>query len=88
MGKYAKLLECILNGRSDANIRFEDLLNLLTRIGFDHRIRGDHHIFTRDGVEEILNIQPKGGKAKPYQVKQIRRLVIKHKLGADDDEQV
>ena len=34
-----------------------------------------------DGVEEILNLQPKGAKAKPYQVKQVRNLILKYKLG-------
>jgi hypothetical protein len=42
--------------------------------------------FTKDGVEEILNLQPKGGKAKPYQVKQVRRLIVEYKLGGQDDE--
>ncbi len=65
MGKAEKLLFKILLGQSDANIPFEGLRNLLLRLGFDERIRGDHHIFTKEGVEEILNLQPKGSKAKP-----------------------
>jgi hypothetical protein len=44
------------------------------------RIKGDHHIFTNDGVEEILNIQPKKGKAKAYQVKQVRNIIIRYRL--------
>jgi len=54
-------------------------------LGFDERIRGSHHIFTKDGVEEILNLQPKGVKAKPYQVKQVRGVILKYKLGGKDD---
>ena len=50
-------------------------------IGFDERNRGDHHIFTLAGVEEIVNLQPRGAKAKPYQVEQVRKLLIKYKLG-------
>lgn len=48
--------------------------------GFDERIRGAHHIFTMDGVEEILNLQPNNAKAKPYQVKQIRNIIFKYNL--------
>ncbi len=86
MGKYAKLLERILKGRADANIRFLDLVQFLLHLGFNERIRGDHHIFTRDGVEEILNLQPKGAMAKPYQVKQVRNIILRYGLGADENE--
>jgi len=58
---------------------------LLRRLGFDERIRGSHHIFTKDGIEEILNLQPKGANAKPYQVKQMRNVILKYKLGGDDE---
>lgn len=54
VGKYTKLLERILNGRSDANVRFSDLVQLLVHLKFDERIRGDHHIFTRPDIEEIF----------------------------------
>jgi len=63
------------------------LCQLLRDFGFDERVRGSHHIFTKEGFEEILNLQPRGGKAKPYQVKQVRRLVLEYKLGGEDDEQ-
>jgi len=80
MGKYNKLLIKILRGTSDANISFSELCQLIKKFNFDERIRGDHHIFTRDGIDEILNLQPKGSKAKPYQVKQVRNLVLKYNL--------
>jgi predicted RNA binding protein YcfA (HicA-like mRNA interferase family) len=86
MGKYEKLLSQILKGTSDANISFEGLCNLLQNIGFKMRIRGSHHIFTKDNVEEILNLQPKGAKAKPYQVKQVRSIIVKYRLGETVDE--
>ncbi len=60
---------------------FTDLRQLLHSLGFDERNRGDHHIFTLAGVEEIVNLQPRGAKAKPYQVEQVRKLLIKYKLG-------
>ena len=80
MGKLEKLCEHILMRRSDANVPFETLRALLRRLGFDERIKGDHHIFTKDGVEEIFNLQPKGGKGKPYQVKQVRDVILKYHL--------
>ena len=82
MGKTDKLIHVILGGSSDASISFKSLCALLKRMEFKERIKGDHHIFTRIDVEEIINLQPIGSKAKPYQVKQIRRLFIKNQLGA------
>ncbi len=78
-----KTLEQVLRGTADANVRFSDLRNLLRRLGFDERIRGSHHIFTKEGFEEILNLQPRGSKAKPYQVKQVRHVILKYKLGGE-----
>jgi hypothetical protein len=86
VAKYDKLLSRILRGTSDANIAFEELRHLLKRLGFAERIRGDHYIFTREGVEEILNLQPKGSQAKPYQVKQVRAVIVKYRLAGGDDE--
>ncbi len=65
MSKLEKILEKVLRGTSDANIDFEDLRQLLNNVGFDERIRGSHHIFTKNDVMEIINLQPKGSKAKP-----------------------
>ncbi len=86
MGKHEKLLGKILYGMSDANISFSGMRSLLKHLGFDERIRGSHHIFTRDNVVEILNLQPKGTKAKPYQVKQVRNVILKYKLGVKKDD--
>ena len=71
----------VLSGVSDANIRFGELTGLLDRLGFDCRVNGSHHIFWRTGVEEILNLQPRAGMAKPYQVKQARNVILKYELG-------
>lgn len=84
MGKYEKLLFKILSGSSDGNINFSELRQLLLRLNFDERIKGDHHILTRKDIVEIINIQPKGSKAKAYQVKQIRNLITKYRLGDTD----
>ena len=86
MGKYEKLITQILSGRSDSNILFSDLRYLLLKLGFSERIRGSHHIYTMSAIEEILNIQPNGAKAKPYQVKQVRNVVLHYKLEIDNDE--
>jgi hypothetical protein len=39
-----------------------------------------HRIFSKEGVEEIINIQPDGAQAKPYQVKQVRDIMVKYRL--------
>ncbi len=76
------LLDRVILGASDANIRFEDLRTLLRDLGFSERINGSHHIYSKPDVEEILNPQPLGAKAKPYQVKQVRKMILRYKLGA------
>ena len=84
MPQAERVLEHILMRRGDANVSFGALRSLLKRLGFQERVRGDHHIFTRSGVEEILNLQPKGGKAKPYQVGQVRNVILRYRLGLGD----
>ncbi len=86
MGKWNKLRQKILLGESDANIDFDDLCHLLRRLGFAERIRGSHHIFSHDGVEEIINIQPKGRTAKTYQIAQVRSIILKYRLGDESNE--
>ena len=76
-----KILIKVLSGTSDQNIRFNDLCNLLDRLGFSIRVKGDHHIYTKKIVDEIINIQPLESKSKPYQVKRIRNIILKYKLG-------
>jgi len=58
MSQRDKLLIKILLGNSDANISFDQLCQLLISLGFEKRIRGNHHIFSKTGIEEILNLQP------------------------------
>ncbi len=59
---------------------------MLKAVGFDERIKGDHHIFTMEGVDEILNLQPKRGKAKVYQVKQVRKVVLQYHLMLEGED--
>lgn len=79
-----KTLNKVISGLSDKNIKFNDLLNLLRNLGFDERIKGDHHIFTKENVVEIINIQPlHNSKSKPYQIKQVRGIILKYKLHSE-----
>jgi hypothetical protein len=87
MNKFNIILITILSGKSDNNIEFRDLIYVLNKFQFDLRIRGSHHIFTKGEITEIINLQPdKNNKSKPYQVKQVRNLILKYKLGEIDDE--
>ena len=86
MAKWTKTLGRVLRGTSDTNIRFLDLCDLLRHLGFMERVRGDHHIFVRKDIEEILNIQPKGSQAKAYQVRQARNIIIRYCLPEETDE--
>ena len=86
MGQYEKLLMRILSGTSDRNIMFSDLQGILKRLGFSCRIKGDHFIYTKEGVEEIINLQPVNDKAKAYQVKQLRNIILNYKMGGTSDE--
>lgn len=81
MTKWSKLIDRILRGRSDADIDFDDLSALLIRLGFEVRIRGSHHVFRKEGIEEHPNLQREGAKAKPYQVRQVRAILLKYQLG-------
>jgi len=78
------ILDKVLKGTSDKNIRFIELWKLILSLDFYKRIKGDHHIYSKNGIPEIINIQPlKDGKAKPYQVKQIRNIILRYKLNKD-----
>ena len=85
MSRLRKTLDQVLRGDADANVRFADLCHLLQRLGFQERVRGSHHIFFREGVAEILNVQPKGAKCKPYQVKQVRGVILSSGLTGELD---
>ncbi len=80
MSQLEKLLLRILRGTSDANIGFDELCGLLAHLGFEVRVRGSHHVFSKADVLELINLQRDGSSAKPYQVKQVRNIIVKYKL--------
>jgi virulence-associated protein VapD len=79
MTKTEKLINQFMAAKTDTGISFSDLRHLLKELGFTERIKGDHYILTMQGVSEIINFQPKGALAKPYQVKQIRNIIRKYR---------
>ena len=86
MTRHEKVLRRVLSGTADDAIGFEELCGLLRRLGFGERQRrSSHRIFFRDGVQEILNLQPRGSHAKGYQVRQVREVVLKYGLAKELD---
>lgn len=83
MGKYEKLYKEILSGNSNHNIKFADLCKITEKLGYSETIRGDHHKFIHSDIDEILDYQPDGSKAKAYQVRQLRDAIIKNNLKLD-----
>jgi hypothetical protein len=81
MSKHETTRQRVLSGTCNANIGFDDLCHLLTRLGFHKRTKASHHIFTKDGIPDIVNLQPRhDGKAKPYQVRQVRGIINRYRL--------
>jgi len=78
MGQFEKFLKLILSGNSDNNIKFKDLRATLLSFGFEERIKGSHHIYTKNGVPTMLNLQKDGDMAKAYQVKQVRKMILEN----------
>jgi hypothetical protein len=83
MTKHEKFLKRLMSGQADTTISFGDMCSLLQRLGLGLRVRGDHHIFSREDIVEIINLQPNGSLAKPYQVKQVRNLLRKYRLNEE-----
>ena len=79
-----KTLRRLLSGTADAAIRFDELCNLLESLGFEKRVRGSHHLFRKTGVPEMINLQRDAAQAKPYQVKQVRAVILKARLGGGE----
>ena len=84
MNRHERLLQRILRGKSDANIRFADLRALMLYLEFQEHVRGSHHIFAKEDIVEIINLQSHGGQSKRYQVRQVRHLILKYNLGEHD----
>ncbi len=84
MNRQERLLQTGLWGRSVANIRLLDWRALMAYLVFEERVRASHHLFDREGVVEIVNLQSRGGHVKPFQLKQVRQLILRYSLGRDD----
>jgi hypothetical protein len=85
VGKQADLRLRILQGTADANINFDELRHFLRWLGFEERTRGSHHVFRRQGVRELINLQREGSKAKVYQVRQVRHIVVRYGLEGEKE---
>ncbi len=81
--RHEELRARVVEGKSDANINFEDLCRLLLRLGFEERVRGSHHIFRKQGIRELINLQQEGNKAKVYQVRQVRQVILRYGLNKE-----
>jgi len=82
--KKRKLLQKALS--SPKNVRFDELVILVEAFGFRlSRVKGSHHIFVHPQVQELVNLQNVGGKAKPYQIRQFLRLVERYNLTMVDE---
>lgn len=72
--------------RNPKNVRFEDLCRAAETFGFRFRGgKGSHRVYVRQGVAELLNFQSVGGKAKPYQVRQLLKVIEDYSLLEDED---
>lgn len=85
MSKKEKLIKKILFSINDKNIKFDELALLLKYLGFKVKIKGSHHIFSRKDIDYKPNIQKDGTKAKAYQVKQIRKMIVDFKLWQENE---
>ena len=76
-----KIYESIISGNSDNNIKYTDFQNLIIDLGFEFkRQKGSHIIYHHKRIKKNINIQPQGSKAKDYQVKQLREMIINYDL--------
>jgi predicted RNA binding protein YcfA (HicA-like mRNA interferase family) len=80
MSKFEKIILKLTDGKNDWDFRFDELCSILETYGFENRIKGSHHIYFKTGIPEIINLQLIGKKAKPYQVKQVRNILLRYKL--------
>lgn len=84
MTRHDKLAARVFDGNA-TNIHFDDLRKMLLHFGFTERTRGSHHLFSRAGVMERINLQRDGSYAKAYQVRQVRAVLLKYGLGRSNE---
>ena len=76
MSQRDKFRQKLLGKQADQNIDFATLCSFLKRLGFEEDINGSHHLYGMTGIREIIDLQPRiDGKAKAYQVKQVRQII-------------
>jgi hypothetical protein len=75
MSKQEKLLDRLRDPQRYASWNFDELCQMLQRLGFEMLVNGSHHFFRRSGVIEAINLQPAGSHAKAYQVRQARKVL-------------
>ncbi len=69
------------------NVSFKDMINLINGFGFQVKnVRGSHHVFMHADIPELLNLQEVKGEAKPYQIRQLLKLVEKYNLRLEDEQ--
>jgi predicted RNA binding protein YcfA (HicA-like mRNA interferase family) len=79
-----RLLRRLLAG--SLNVSFTDMVNLVEGFGFRlARVEGSHHIFRHPRVPQLLNLQQRGGQAKPYQIRQFLQLVERYDLHLEEE---
>jgi predicted RNA binding protein YcfA (HicA-like mRNA interferase family) len=79
-----KLLRRLARGEV-ANVAFGDLCGLAEKLGFElRRVSGSHHVFVHPAISELVNLQSIRGQAKPYQVRQLMRLIERYDLRIED----
>ena len=80
-----RLLRRLYSGAVN-NVSFSDFTDLVRGYGFElERISGSHHIFEHPEVEEILDLQPLGREAKPYQIRQFLRMTAYYEISLEED---
>lgn len=82
--KARKVLQKILSGSK--NIRFSEMVSLIEAYGFRlSRVSGSHHIYVHPDLSELVSIQNVKGEAKPYQIRQVLRLVERYNLTLQEE---
>jgi len=78
-----KLFTKILS--ASPNIPFREVKTCVEAFGFTlERVSGSHHIFVHPAIPELLNLQNSKGKAKPYQIKQLLKIIERYNLQLED----
>lgn len=79
-----KLLKRLARGAT-ANVAFSDMRGLVEGLGFElRRVSGSHHVFAHPDIPQLINLQVVHGQAKPYQIRQLLRLVERYDLKLED----